>query len=132
MDRIQCDKWGSSGSCIRSSLFVLYINDLPDVDAGSNVHMFAEDTELCREIKVISDEDILQSDIDRMNKWSDDWLMSYLAVKLRCWRQRPIAELIDLFNYYTLDQSHRYGRHRAACREPAGSYDKTTRTAIFF
>ena len=32
----------------------------------------------------------------------------------------------------TIDQSHRYGRHQAACREPAGSYDKTTRTAICF
>ena len=31
-----------------------------------------------------------------------------------------------------IDQSHRYGHHQAACREPAGSYDKTTRTAICF
>ena len=31
-----------------------------------------------------------------------------------------------------IDQSHRYGRHQAACREPAGSYDKTIRTAICF
>ena len=31
-----------------------------------------------------------------------------------------------------IDQSHRYGRHQAACRDPAGSYDKTTRTAICF
>ena len=31
-----------------------------------------------------------------------------------------------------IDQSHRYGRHQAACREPAGSYDKTTRTVICF
>ena len=31
-----------------------------------------------------------------------------------------------------IDQSHRYGRHQAACREPAGSYDKTTRTAMCF
>ena len=30
------------------------------------------------------------------------------------------------------DQSHRYVRHQAACRQPAGSYDKTTRTAICF
>ena len=36
-------------------------------------------------------------------------------------------------DYHSLiDQSHRYGRHQAACREPAGSYDKTTRTAICF
>ena len=32
----------------------------------------------------------------------------------------------------SIDQSHRYGRHQAACREPAGTYDKTTRTAICF
>ena len=31
-----------------------------------------------------------------------------------------------------INQSHRYGRHQAAYREPAGSYDKTTRTAICF
>ena len=31
-----------------------------------------------------------------------------------------------------IDQSHRYGHHQAACREPAGSYDKTTWTAICF
>ena len=31
-----------------------------------------------------------------------------------------------------IDQSHRYGRPQAACREPVGSYDKTTRTAICF
>ena len=31
-----------------------------------------------------------------------------------------------------IDQSHRYGRPQAAYREPAGSYDKTTRTAVCF
>ena len=29
-------------------------------------------------------------------------------------------------NKISIDQSHRYGRPQAACREPAGSYDKTT------
>ena len=37
-----------------------------------------------------------------------------------------------LQNPKAIDQSHRYGRHQAACREPAGSYDKTTRTAICY
>ena len=32
----------------------------------------------------------------------------------------------------SIDQSHRYGRPRAPCREPAGSCVKTTRTAICF
>ena len=32
----------------------------------------------------------------------------------------------------SIDQSHRCGRPQVACHEPAGSYDKTTRAAIFF
>ena len=32
----------------------------------------------------------------------------------------------------SIDQSHRYGCPQAACHEPAGSYDQTTRTAICF
>ena len=39
---------------------------------------------------------------------------------------------MDDNNIESIDQSHRYGRHQAACREPTGSYDKTTRTAICF
>ena len=37
-----------------------------------------------------------------------------------------------IFTGHVIDQSHRYGHPQAACREPAGSYDKTTRTAICF
>ena len=33
---------------------------------------------------------------------------------------------------WVIDQSHRYGRHQTACREPAGSYDKSIRTDICF
>ena len=57
-------------------------------------------------------------------------------------RQRPYRqhhagysgkELHNGVSYGTsIDQSHRYGHPQAACREPAGSYDKTTRTAICF
>ena len=40
--------------------------------------------------------------------------------------------MMALWHGKPIDQSHRYGRPQAACREPAGSYDKTTRTAICF
>ena len=40
--------------------------------------------------------------------------------------------MVSFWGVHTINQSHRYGRPRAACREPAGSYDKTTRTAICF
>ena len=39
---------------------------------------------------------------------------------------RPFVVLIGIYQF------HRCGRPQAACHEPAGSYDKTTRTAICF
>ena len=51
------------------------------------------------------------------------------------WLQvRRVTAYYLAFHYsdVIIDQSHRYGRPQAACREPAGSYDKTTRTAICF
>ena len=45
---------------------------------------------------------------------------------------RHCNEISGICIFALIDQSHRYGRHQAACREPAGSYDKTTRTAICF
>ena len=38
----------------------------------------------------------------------------------------------DSFSTDAIDQSHRYGRPQAACHEPAGIYDNTTLTAIYF
>ena len=69
------------------------------------------------------------------NSW---WQAVYILVMFfLCFN---VAHNIFLFSssfhfrlYHTLiEQSHRYRRHQAACREPAGSYDKTTRTAICF
>ena len=40
--------------------------------------------------------------------------------------------LVFLSTSATIDPSHRCGHHQAACREPAGSYDKTTGAAICF
>ena len=44
-----------------------------------------------------------------------------------------MTRIVYMFYCYQLiNQSHRYGRRQADCREPTGSYDKTTRTAICF
>ena len=44
----------------------------------------------------------------------------------------PGDNISVITGHHSIDQSHRYGRPQVACREPAGSYDKTTRTAICF
>ena len=57
------------GSVLGPILFVLYINDLPDViDADSNIYMFADDTKLYREMSNATDVTTLQSDITKMEK----------------------------------------------------------------
>ena len=72
------------------------------------------------------------------------WLRVFQCFKLKLSLSRPemFPPYMIYYNFYLprvkfdwsspIDQSHRYGRHQAACREPAGSYDKTTRTAICF
>ena len=78
-----------------------------------------------------------------INKAVSQWLLTFnLCVSvtwlLTCAFHIPCThtpEIIDMHRGVCdkrIDQSHRYGRHQAACREPAGSYDKTTRTAICF
>ena len=71
------------GSVLGPILFVLYINDLPDVvDADSNIYMFADDTKLYREMSDVTDVTTLQSDNTEMEKWSTEWLMSFHPAKL--------------------------------------------------
>ena len=66
------------GSVLGPLLFVVFINDLPDVvDENSSLYMFADDTKLFREISSAVDNMTLQNDITSMDDWSDEWRMFY-------------------------------------------------------
>ena len=96
------------GSVLGPILFVLYINDLPDVvDVDSNIYMFADDTKLYREMSDVKDEAILQDDINKMEEWSNEWLMSFHPEKCKVLKMgRPISDLSDMFNPYALSGHH--------------------------
>ena len=63
-------------------LFVIYINDLPEI-VESQIYLFADDTKLYRAISDINDQEILQRDLNIMNKWSDIWLLRIHADKCK-------------------------------------------------
>ena len=58
------------GSILGPSLFLLYVNDLPDAIKTSNIAMFADDTKIFKEIKSSNDVTLLQADLNRLDGWS--------------------------------------------------------------
>lgn len=64
------------GSVLGPLLFVIYINDLPDI-INSNVYLFADDTKLMRKVKSEEDAKSLQLDLDKLEAWSKKWLLQF-------------------------------------------------------
>lgn len=66
------------GSVLGPLLFVLYINDLPNVvHKDTFVYLFADDTKVFRKIESQADHNALQNDIDNLKRWSDTWLLKF-------------------------------------------------------
>ena len=90
-NRTQCVQLGSAksslhpvtsgipqGSVLGPILFVIYINDMPEVvDKTSFVYLFADDTKVFRKIKNKADEEVLQRDVDNLVNWSNIWLLKF-------------------------------------------------------
>ena len=58
------------GSVLGPILFVLYINDMPE-NERSNVKMFVDDTKLYRHVLGDDDKQLLQEDLNALQKWSE-------------------------------------------------------------
>jgi len=63
-------------------LFVIFINDLPDV-LTSTIEIFADDTKLLRAVQTIEDHDVMQQDLDNLVKWSHKWQLSFNEAKFK-------------------------------------------------
>ena len=59
------------GSVLGPILFVIFINDLPDV-VISITKIFADDTKLFRAIRTLEDREKLRDDLNQLVKWSED------------------------------------------------------------
>jgi len=57
-------------------LFILYINDL-DVDLISKIGKFAHDTKVCKPVNCSRDAEILQKDLEQLERWAKNWQMEF-------------------------------------------------------
>ena len=70
------------GSVLGPSLFIYFINDLPDV-TNSLLKIFADDTKVYSAINSEEDRDKLQHSIDQMVKWTDKWMIKFNGDKCK-------------------------------------------------
>ena len=64
------------GSVLGPLLFICYINDLPK-EVKSTLKLYADDVLFYRIIRSINDCEMLQKDLDIVNKWVDIWQMAF-------------------------------------------------------
>jgi hypothetical protein len=75
-DKVHVESGVPQGSVLGPSLFLFYINDLPQ-GLYSTVCIFADDTVVYLTVSSDSDCSKLQSDLDELAKWENNWEMEF-------------------------------------------------------
>ena len=70
------------GSVLGPTLFLIYVNDLPE-GILSSLKLFTDDTKLYHVIKLETDREVLQQDINRLVKWTEVWQLPLNASKCK-------------------------------------------------
>ena len=71
------------GSVLGPTLFIYYINDLPNVVDNSSIKIFADDTKVYKAINSENDIKDLQTAIDAMFQWTQKWLLQFNQEKCK-------------------------------------------------
>ena len=73
------------GSQLSPLLFALFVNDLPD-KIQTNILLFADDVKLYHKVANPHDAELLQSDLNRLVAWSEEWKLNLNPSKCHSFR----------------------------------------------
>lgn len=91
------------GSVLGPLLFIMFINDLPN-SVNSQVKIFADDTKVFKAIESLADNISLQSDLDKLMKWSSEWQLPFNVSKCKIMHYgNNNPEFVYRINDYHLD-----------------------------
>ena len=65
------------GSVLGPLLFVMYINDLPELVSSNSIYLFADDTKIFKHVENENDAAFLQRDLQSLVSWSEKWLLKF-------------------------------------------------------
>ena len=89
------------GTVLGPVLFLLYINDLPNVlSPGTVCRLYADDCLIYRSIKSIQDQLTLQTDLKALHEWSSTWGLSFNVSK--CSMLHLARQIENPCRFYTL------------------------------
>ncbi|XP_076047209.1 uncharacterized protein LOC143028724 [Oratosquilla oratoria] len=82
------------GSVLSPLLFIIYINDI-DVGNVIRITKFADDTKLGGNVATPESVEILRSDLEKVGKWSEEWLMPFNLAKCKTMHTRHANQRTD-------------------------------------
>ena len=71
------------GSVLRPTLFIYFINDLPNVVNDTPIKIFADDTKIYHGVNDENNVNKLQKSIDAMYEWTQKWLLQFNKEKCK-------------------------------------------------
>ena len=85
------------GSVLGPLLFLIFINDLDEGITRSHILKFADDTKVFQQLRDETDCSTLQSDLDKLVSWAEQWHMDFNVQKCKVMH---VGKLNDSCSYY--------------------------------